>query len=103
MDMTRLILLYGVWITVALIVAGTALMVFSGRHHKWFVPRTVLGWFGALGGFILFGIGVFSLALLVFVDVGGKGDALRAMERARGARAPELSFVRLDGTSATLA
>ncbi len=103
MDMTRLILLYGVWIAVALIVAGIAVMVLSGRRHKWFVPRTVLGWFAALGGFILFGIGVFSLAVFVFIDVGAKGDALRAMERARGARAPELSFARLDGTSATLA
>ena len=103
MDMTRLILLYGVWIAAGLIVAGVAVMVFSGRRHKWFVPRSVLGWFGALGGFILFGIGVFSLALFVLVDVGGKGDALRAMERARGARAPALSFARLDGTPATLA
>jgi len=103
MDMARLILLYGVWIAVALIVTGFAVMVFSGRRHKWFVPRTVLGWFGAFGGFILFGIGVFSLALFVLVDVGGKGDALRAMERSHGARAPELSFARLDGTSTTLA
>lgn len=103
MDMTRLILLYGVWIAVALSVTGIAVMVFSGRRHKWFVPRTVFGWFAALGGFILFGVGVFSLAVFVYIDVGGKGDALRMMERARGAPAPELSFARLDGTPATLA
>ena len=102
MDPTRTILLYGVWIAVALIVAGFAVILFSGRGRKWFVPQTVLGWLGALSGFSLFGIGVFGLALLLFIDVSGKGDALKAMERAQGSRAPGLAFARLDGTPATL-
>jgi len=102
MDMTRLILLHGVWIAVVMIAVGIGIMLFSGRGQKWCVPRTVLGWFGALGGFILFGIGTFSLALFVWIDAGGKGDALKAMESARGLPAPELAFARLDGTPATL-
>ena len=77
---------------VGLIVLGIGAILFSGRKHKWFVPRTVLGWAGALGGFLLFSIGAFCLAVFVLVDVGGKADALRAMERSHGYPAPALTF-----------
>ncbi len=103
MDVTRLILLYGVWLALGLIVLGIVAVVFAGRGQKWFIPRTVLRWISVLGGFVLFGIGTFSLAVFVLLDVGGKADALRAMERSHGSPAPELRFVGVDGEPAALA